>query len=119
AAEAGGLFPLDLPAQQRGPDGRARGPSLRQRRQGAAARGPGVRGGRMTGFRFGPELSAQGVTLRLWAAAGRSVELVVDHPRHMQPQPDGWYALAITGANKGTRYRFRIDGELDVPDPAS
>ncbi len=73
----------------------------------------------MTGFRFGPELSAQGVTFRLWAPAARSVELVVDRPRRMQPQGDGWHALAVAGADKGTRYRFRIDGKLEVPDPAS
>ncbi len=75
----------------------------------------------MTGFRFGPELTAQGVTFRLWAPAARSVDLVVDRgrPRRMPPQGDGWHALAVAGADKGTRYRFRIDGELEVPDPAS
>jgi malto-oligosyltrehalose trehalohydrolase len=73
----------------------------------------------MSGFRFGPELSAQGVTFRLWAPAASRVELIVDRPRRMRAQPDGWYALAVAGADKGTRYRFRIDGELDVPDPAS
>jgi malto-oligosyltrehalose trehalohydrolase len=73
----------------------------------------------MTGFRFGPELSAEGVTFRLWAPAAKAVELVVDRPRRMRPQPDGWFVLAVAGADKGTRYRFRIDGEVDAPDPAS
>jgi malto-oligosyltrehalose trehalohydrolase len=73
----------------------------------------------MTGFRFGPELSAHGVTFRLWAPAASSVELIVDRPRRMRQQPDGWYELAVAGADKGKRYRFRIDGALDVPDPAS
>ena len=75
----------------------------------------------MTGYRFGPDLSPQGVMFRLWAPAARSVELVVDgdRARRMRAQPDGWYSLAVAGAEKGTRYRFRIDGELDVPDPAS
>jgi malto-oligosyltrehalose trehalohydrolase len=58
---------------------------------------------------------------RLWAPAARSVELVVqgDRARRMQGRPDGWHSLAVAGLEKGTRYRFRIDGELDVPDPAS
>jgi malto-oligosyltrehalose trehalohydrolase len=73
----------------------------------------------MTGFRFGPELSADGVTFRLWAPAASSVELIVDRPRRMRALPDGWYTLAVAGADKGTRYRFRIDGALEVPDPAS
>src|SRR5262249_20751060 len=119
AAATAGIFPLDLPAQQRGPRRRARDPPLRQRGQGAAPRRAGVRGGRMSGFRFGPELSQQGVTFRLWAPAARSVELIIDGPRRMQPQADGWHTLAVADAGKGTRYRFRIDGELEVPDPAS
>ncbi len=73
----------------------------------------------MSGFRFGPKFSAEGVIFRLWAPAAKSVELVLDRPLRMQPQPDGWYALEVKGAHKGTRYRFRIDGKLDVPDPAS
>ncbi len=73
----------------------------------------------MNGFRFGPELSAEGATFRLWAPAAKSVELIVDRPIRMQPQGDGWYAVAVAGTRAGARYRLRIDGELDVPDPAS
>ena len=73
----------------------------------------------MSGFRFGPELTADGVTFRLWAPAARAVELIVDRPVRMAAQPDGWHALALAGVGAGTRYRFRIDGEIDVPDPAS
>ena len=32
---------------------------------------------------------------------------------------DGWFELDVPRAAAGTRYRFRIDGELLVPDPAS
>ena len=75
----------------------------------------------MSGFRFGPELSAEGVTFRLWAPAAKSVEVVDDRDRllRMQAQGEGWYAVAVAGAGKGVRYRFRINGVLDVPDPAS
>ena len=37
----------------------------------------------------------------------------------MQAGPDGWYTLTIEGAGAGTLYKFRIDGELEIPDPAS
>jgi malto-oligosyltrehalose trehalohydrolase len=73
----------------------------------------------MSGFRFGPDISATGTTFRLWAPAAKTVELVVDRPMRMQSQADGWHALPVAGAGAGTRYRFRIDGELEVPDPAS
>ena len=73
----------------------------------------------MSGFRFGPELSADGVTFRIWAPAARSVDLIVDRPTRMQSLADGWHGLAVPGAGAGTRYRFRIDGEFDVPDPAA
>jgi malto-oligosyltrehalose trehalohydrolase len=73
----------------------------------------------MSVYGFGPEPTADGVTFRLWAPAAKSVELVTDRVERMQPQPDGWHALAVAGARPGTRYKFRIDGELDVPDPAS
>jgi maltooligosyltrehalose trehalohydrolase len=73
----------------------------------------------MNAYRFGPELAADGVTFRLWAPAARSVELVADRTERMRPQPDGWHALTVAGARAGTRYKFRIDGELDVPDPGS
>jgi maltooligosyltrehalose trehalohydrolase len=69
--------------------------------------------------RFGPALNADGVTFRLWAPAARRVELVLDRMHAMRSQPGGWYELAIAGARAGTRYKFRIDGEIEVPDPAS
>ena len=35
-------------------------------------------------------------------------------------QPDqGWFELVTDAAKPGTHYRFRIDGEQKVPDPAS
>jgi malto-oligosyltrehalose trehalohydrolase len=35
------------------------------------------------------------------------------------PKINGWFDLHITGARPGTCYKFRIDDELDIPDPAS
>jgi malto-oligosyltrehalose trehalohydrolase len=73
----------------------------------------------MSGFQFGPALTAAGTTFRLWAPAAKSVELATDRVAPMEAQPDGWHTLALADARAGTRYRFRIDGELEAPDPAS
>ncbi len=37
----------------------------------------------------------------------------------MRPLPEGWHEIGIADAPAGALYRFRIDGELQVPDPAS
>lgn len=37
----------------------------------------------------------------------------------MSSDKDGWYQCFSTSAHVGSRYQFRIDGDLTVPDPAS
>ena len=32
---------------------------------------------------------------------------------------DGWFSADVAGVKAGARYKFRIDDEIDVPDPAS
>jgi len=32
---------------------------------------------------------------------------------------NGWFTADVADATAGTRYKFRIDDEIDVPDPAS
>ena len=68
---------------------------------------------------FGPRLHADGVTFRLWAPKARDVKLITDRVDPMNARPDGWHEFALPSAHAGTRYKFRIDDELDVPDPAS
>jgi maltooligosyltrehalose trehalohydrolase len=69
---------------------------------------------------FGPRLEPRGgVTFRLWAPSAERVDLVIDRPQPMERREEGWFVLSVPTAGAGTRYRFRIDGELDVPDPAS
>src|SRR5262245_1790788 len=69
---------------------------------------------------FGPLITTQGVTFRLWAPAARSVALVHGGTHAaMQPMEDGWFLLALPRARPGLRYKFRIDDEIDVPDPAA
>ncbi len=74
----------------------------------------------MTAAKFGPRLNPQGgVTFRLWAPAAKRVGLVLADLHPMRAQPQGWFEATIPDARPGTRYRFRIDGGLIVPDPAS
>jgi malto-oligosyltrehalose trehalohydrolase len=69
---------------------------------------------------FGAQVRDDGVRFRFWAPAARSVDLVVDGRELAMPRGDaGWYELSTTEARPGNRYRYRIDGELLVPDPAS
>jgi malto-oligosyltrehalose trehalohydrolase len=68
---------------------------------------------------FGHESRADGVVFRLWAPAAKRVDLMLDRAHPMQAGRDGWYELAIPGAGAGTLYKYRIDGEVEVPDPAS
>jgi 1,4-alpha-glucan branching enzyme/maltooligosyltrehalose trehalohydrolase len=37
----------------------------------------------------------------------------------MKRTEDGWFIATVNDVNVGTRYKFRIDGDLEVPDPAS
>src|SRR5215216_2105338 len=68
---------------------------------------------------FGPRLGPDGATFRLWAPVANTVDLMLDRPHPMARRADGWYELDVPGAAAGTLYKFRIDGELEVPDPAS
>jgi len=71
--------------------------------------------------RFGPLLHRDGgTTFRLWAPAASEVALVTSRETVSVPhQGEGWYEVALRHAGPGTRYRFRIDDKIDVPDPAS
>ena len=68
--------------------------------------------------RFGPILDGAGVTFRLWAPAARAVKLVLDRALPMERRGE-WFEVRVDGARAGSRYRFNIDGEIDIPDPAS
>ena len=72
---------------------------------------------------FGAEARADGTTrFRLWAPAAQTVELwIEDQHRALSMARDagGWAEFVTREAPSGTRYRFRIDGDLLVPDPAS
>jgi maltooligosyltrehalose trehalohydrolase len=73
----------------------------------------------MTKPSFGARVTADGVSFALWAPAARQVDLLLDRPQPMRHEDDGWYRLDVGGLAAGARYKFRIDGEIDLPDPAS
>ena len=72
---------------------------------------------------FGAQTMEGGRTrFRLWAPGARVVDLVLgDDSSRTVPVSDagdGWREV-VTAAPAGARYRYRIDGDVEVPDPAS
>ena len=73
---------------------------------------------------FGAECEGDGAgtRFRLWAPGARQVDLWLEDQKAALPMPldaAGWAELTVASAGPGTRYRFRIDADLLVPDPAS
>jgi maltooligosyltrehalose trehalohydrolase len=68
---------------------------------------------------FGASLTANGASFRLWAPAAKRVDLLLDGPHPLKRGEDGWFTTEISGTKAGARYKFRIDDEIDVPDPAA
>ena len=69
-------------------------------------------------------LDGGGVHFRLWAPGARHVELELGEAPDVRrvaaaPAADGWYEWRIEDAGAGSRYRYRIDEQVTVPDPAS
>jgi maltooligosyltrehalose trehalohydrolase len=73
----------------------------------------------MNGRQFGARLTADGASFRLWAPAAKRVDLLLDKPHTLRRGDDGWFSGDISGVKAGAHYKFRIDDEIDVPDPAS
>ncbi|NBF07949.1 malto-oligosyltrehalose trehalohydrolase [Pseudomonas sp. Fl4BN1] len=65
-------------------------------------------------------LDAERTRFALWApdAQAVSVELGGGQSLPMHPQPEGWFMVQAR-CPAGSRYRFTIDGQIQVPDPAS
>jgi maltooligosyltrehalose trehalohydrolase len=74
---------------------------------------------------FGARLTLEGgAQFRLWAPSAQRVDLVLPLGADPGGSPmhalgDGWFEAAVERADARTRYAFRIDGALVVPDPAS
>jgi maltooligosyltrehalose trehalohydrolase len=75
---------------------------------------------------FGAEITDDGrVRFRLWAPGARKVDLSLDDAKGvvrilpMSSLADGYYEITTDQAKAGSLYRYRINGENEVPDPAS
>jgi malto-oligosyltrehalose trehalohydrolase len=71
---------------------------------------------------FGAELHRNGTRFRLWAPSQERIELVIEGQREpvgMSRLQDGWHEVVVGTARAGTRYRFRLENGMLVPDPAS
>jgi len=74
----------------------------------------------MSEAQFGAKPDKNGTLFRLWAPAAKRVDLVLDKkPLAMRRVNSGWFSLDVAEAGAGARYKFRIDEEIDVSDPAS
>lgn len=73
----------------------------------------------MNSDRFGATVEKNGVSFRLWAPGAQRVEVMLPAPHEMRSADDGWFSAHVQAARPGSRYQFRIDGGLLVPDPAS
>jgi len=74
---------------------------------------------------FGAEVQGDGrVRFRLWAPAATRVDLCLEDAEGdvvlpLVSEPGGWHGLTTDRAGPESRYRYRIDGGLCVPDPVS
>jgi maltooligosyltrehalose trehalohydrolase len=73
----------------------------------------------MNGRHFGVKLTSGGATFRLWAPAAKRVDVLLDKPHALRRGEDGWFSADVSGVAPGALYKYRIDDEIDVPDPAS
>ena len=80
---------------------------------------------RMHRMPFGAELDERGQgRFALWApnAQGVVLETIAAGASEQRPMPSkghGWYEALVPDLSPGVRYRYRIDDEIDVSDPAS
>src|SRR4051795_12557034 len=68
---------------------------------------------------FGTRLRTDGASFRLWAPGAKRVDLLLQKSTPMRRCDNGWFSVDVAGVRAGARYKFRIDDEIDVPDPAS
>lgn len=73
----------------------------------------------MNDRQFGARLTSDGTQFRLWAPAAKRVDVMLAQPHAMARHEDGCFTADIAGVKAGARYKFRIDDEIEVPDPAS
>jgi maltooligosyltrehalose trehalohydrolase len=77
----------------------------------------------MRKFAQGAEMTADGVSFRVWAPDHRRVEVVLSKARETRPlekEQDGYWSAVVEGVRAGDQYRYRLNGASpDLPDPAA
>jgi maltooligosyltrehalose trehalohydrolase len=74
---------------------------------------------------FGTQVLEDGrVSFRLWAPGSNKVTLCIEPGTSellipMERRPDGWFEVTTDAANPGSRYLFKVNDDMRVPDPAS
>ncbi|HUN46066.1 MAG TPA: malto-oligosyltrehalose trehalohydrolase [Stellaceae bacterium] len=71
---------------------------------------------------FGATVRDGGTLFRLWAPGAERVDLRLSDPERLVPmttRADGWREAFVAGIGDGARYRYVINGDRAVPDPAS
>jgi len=73
---------------------------------------------------LGAWITPEGTAFRVWAPRSDRVDVVVegvdgpvDHA--LTRSPDGMFTARLPGVGAGDRYRYRLDGDRLLPDPAS
>jgi len=69
-----------------------------------------------------PEADGRGTRFAVWAPHADRVDAVLldpDEVIELPPAGDGFFAGVAAGAGPGRRYRYRLDGGDELPDPAS
>jgi maltooligosyltrehalose trehalohydrolase len=72
-------------------------------------------------------LTNQNASFRVWAPKAKTVEIWIGDlgagkAQRLEPlhaEGGGYFSATLSSIEPGVQYRFRIDGELDRPDPAS
>ncbi|HET8570249.1 MAG TPA: malto-oligosyltrehalose trehalohydrolase [Candidatus Limnocylindria bacterium] len=69
----------------------------------------------------GAEISPDGgAHFRVWAPDRASVDVLIDGRAHpLERERDGYFAGVAGGVAPGATYRYRLDGDEALPDPAS
>jgi maltooligosyltrehalose trehalohydrolase len=68
---------------------------------------------------FGAEVRQGSTEFRLWAPSAQTVELALNgNLLPMRSLEGGWFERQVD-VGAGTKYQYRVNGRLDVPDPAS
>jgi hypothetical protein len=64
----------------------------------------------MSRYAFGPRLTEEGVTFRLWASVAKRIDAMLNKLHPLMRDRDGGFSTEVKGVKAGARYRFHIDG---------